>query len=456
MPLINFSGLASGIDTNGLIEATSKATRKQRVEPSQTKVTQKEDENTALEELKSKFQNLQNKSKLFTTLSGGGLNKLASSSTESVATAVASNGALNGSYAINVSSLAKNATFSWDNEFSTTGATIGADGNISLSIGTGASQSTVNIAVTSSTTIAQFVDSFNAATSKAQASIVNVGTSASPKYRVFIASTKQGTTEGSITVNSDVGNLNTRTLSQATDAQFTVNGISGSITRSSNRITDVIPGLNLDLQSSGSTTVSVSDDIDTTESRIQDFVDSYNAIVNYVKEKNTVSRDESSTDTTNVFEALASTRIDDNSLQLVRNLISSSNFSTGSTVKILADIGITTQRDGTLGFDTAKFRSAISSEPTSVDGVLKKFADTAAVTGGTIDTIIRYNGLLDTTINANKQQITDTNKRIAEAEAQIIKEEERMRSSFARLESLMSKLQSQQSQLTSALAGLGR
>ena len=121
---------------------------------------------------------------------------------------------------------------------------------------------------------------------------------------------------------------------------------------------------------------------------------------------------------------------------------------------ILADMGITTERDGTLKFDSTKLQEAISKEPSSVGALLNSLADTTATTGGTIDQYTRFNGLLGVTIDANKTTITDLNQRIADAEKQIAQQAENMKARYARLESLMSKLQSQQSSLTSALAGL--
>ena len=56
MPLINFSGLASGIDSESLIEATVEARRSTRVEPKEKEVTELEGANTALQELTTLLQ----------------------------------------------------------------------------------------------------------------------------------------------------------------------------------------------------------------------------------------------------------------------------------------------------------------------------------------------------------------------------------------------------------------
>jgi flagellar hook-associated protein 2 len=240
----------------------------------------------------------------------------------------------------------------------------------------------------------------------------------------------------------------------ATDASVTVTGI-GTVTRATNSISDIIPGVTLSLSSTGTATVRISEDPDTTVSKVQDFIDTYNDVVKYINEGNVVTRDETKKEVTNTFGPLAATRVDDNALTALRSAISASKSAGGTAIRIFADLGITTQRDGTLLFDSAKLKSAIASEPTSVSDVLSSFADTAAKTGGTIDIYTRFNGLIDLTINTNKDAIADLNDRIQETERQSERQEESMRARYARLESLMSKLQQQQSSLTSALRGLG-
>ena len=78
---INFSGLASGIDTAALIQASSDATRAARVTPSQKRVTELEETNAAADELSNKLDLLKASLKGFTTLNGGGVSKTATSST---------------------------------------------------------------------------------------------------------------------------------------------------------------------------------------------------------------------------------------------------------------------------------------------------------------------------------------------------------------------------------------
>lgn len=466
MPLINFAGLASGIDSNALIDAVSAATRKQRVTPKQDKIDELVGTNEGLEELRDKLNSLKALARSIGTLAGGPVAKTGTSSNESVATASVSNGALNGSYSLTVSQLARNATYSFDYNYTSASDTVSSvndgdpaspDRTVTFSIGN-TSPETVNIVTTSTMTVSEFVSAFNDASTKAEASLVQIGTG---QYRVMITTNETGTDQGEITsvtrgASYSGAKLNpaSATHNAAQDSQFTISGISGTITRSTNKVSDIITGLTFNFVSTGSSTISVSDDVETSTSTVSEIIDSYNEIVKYIAENNTITREENGKDIENVFGKLATTRTDDTALSTLRETIASTLYSGGSEVRILPDLGITTERDGTLKFDEDKFASALSNEPSSVSELLKGFGDDLGNTGGVIDFMIRFNGSIDTSVNANKTLVTSLNDQIAQAEAAIAKTEEATRAQFARLEATIGRLQQQQQSLTSALSSL--
>ena len=464
---MSFSGLASGIDSAALIEAASEASRTTRVKPNEKRITELQETNAATEELSNKMDLLRATLKGFTTLSGGGVSKTGVSSKESVVTAEASNAAINGGYSVTVNSLAKNHTFSFDATFASisgavqntlSGAEPAADRTVSFTVGTGAEQESIGIEITDAAySASDFVTAFNNASSKAQASLVNIGTTASPSYKIVLTSVYEGTEKGTVTqtaIGAALTNLVAHSEDAADDAEIVITGI-GTITRTTNSITDVIPGVTLNISSLGSAIVRIAEDVDTTVSRVQDFIDSYNELVQFVNENNQVTRDDSKSEITNIFAPLASSRNDDSALTALRSALSSSTASGGSAARIFADLGITTDRNGTLKFDSTKLKTAIASEPTSVSDILSSFADITATTSGTIDIYTRFQGLLELSVNNNKETISDLSNRIQEAEKQIERQADSMRSRYARLEALMSRLQQQQSSLTSALSGLG-
>lgn len=470
MSTINFSGIASGIDSEALIKATSDATRKSRVEPYTTKKTQLEDTNSALDELKTMLTAFQSTVRDFGSLNGGGVVKEATSSDETKVSATASNAATNGTYSVTVTQLAKNETYSFRSTAGTyTSSTAIASSGInmadpaspnrtlSFSIGT-SSPETVSITITNTTTLEDIANSFNASSSRAAASVVNVGTSASPDYRLVVSSNKEGTAEGAITVTvgasiTTANDFNNNTESDALDATFTVSGIGGTITRNSNTVSDLITGVTFDFQNTGTSVIRITPDTTSTISAVQDLVDKYNEIVNYVADNNQVSADSASS--TISFGPLNNTSVDESIIDSLRTAISGSTYSGGSLIRVFSDLGITTQRDGTLKLNQDTLETALGSEPDSVSNILLSFSDTVGLTGGTIDSYIRFNGLFDVTKNGNTDQITNLEDRISRAEKQILQNEESMRARFARLESLIGGLQNQQKTLSSALGGLG-
>jgi flagellar hook-associated protein 2 len=467
MAATSFGGIASGLDTQALIDAEYAQGLKIYVEPNKKKVSALEDTNTALEELDNKLTTLREALDPFTTLSGGGVNKTGVSSKESVVSASATSAAANSSYSITVAALASNHTYSFNQTYPSssdaiqsdlTGAEAEADRTVTFTIGTGSEEETVSIVIPNGSYSAQnYVDAFNTASNKARASLVNVGTNSSPSYKIVISSLYEGTEKGSIartSLGAGLTNLTGYSESAAADASVTISGI-GTITRSTNSISNIIPGVTLALNAIGSSTVKISEDVPSTITKVQQFVDTYNELVKFVSENNQVTQEKQGKETVNVFAPLANSRLDDNVLFSLRAELAKVVASGGSTVRVFADLGITTERDGSLKFDSSKLQEAISSEVASVSKIFSTFADATSNTSGVINQYLRFNGLLDVTISANKTSIDDLNERISDAEARLDRQSEQLKARYARLESMMGKLQSQQASLTSALAGLG-
>lgn len=254
-------------DSNSLIDAILSQQRKAQVNPLKRQVTELEDTNTSYGELSSLLSKLQGVAGKFRVLNGSALSKTASSSNEAVSTALAGNAALNGTYALSVSQLATAATYSFADRFSDSSSVINgtinngaaaADRTVTVTIGTGANQESVAVELTNTSTADDFVRSFNTASDSAEASLVNVGTSSSPSYAIVINSVNQGVDKGQIgvAVGSEVQTAGagafltgSATLNQAQNSQFTLSGISGTISRSTNSVSDVIQGVTFNLQS---------------------------------------------------------------------------------------------------------------------------------------------------------------------------------------------------------------
>lgn len=466
--LINFSGIASGIDSASLIKALLNRERAARVAPLEDRITSLEERNSVFDELTNLLEKLKSAADGFRSINGSVLAKNATSADETKVTALAENSATNGTYSVTVSQLARNATSSFNDRFSATTSVINSSINngassanrtVTVTTGTGTETETVGIVIDNTTTISDFVDDFNAASSKTEASLVNVGTSSSPSYAVVFTSINPGTEKGqlAVSVGSEIqtagaGAFTASTLNQAQNATLSVSGINGNITRSSNQISDILPGLTLNLVATGSTTVTIGDDPETTLSAVQDFVDAYNEIVKFIKENDLITRQEDGEEVSNVFGPLAEESLDESILSSLREALIDAGQS-GGTVNILADLGITTARDGTLDFDQETFKTALVSDPESTREITQTLGENLAAVNGTIAQYTRFGGLIDNTQSLNTQHISDLQDRIEQVELSLIRQEEDLTKRFARLESLIGQLSSQQNTLLALLPG---
>ena len=372
MGTISFSGLASGIDSASLIDALIEAREKQN-ESRKAEVEHLGQENDALEELNTKMLKLSSLVDRFRTVNAGGVLKRATSSDSTVATAVVGSSAISTTYNITVGTLAKNATASLEDTVggeNYTGSTdlmteAGAGPySITLDVGLGGDLVSSVFNITGTTTLQDFVDAVNSdatLSGRIAASIVNAGTASSADYRVVLSSTYTGTSKGNLAVTIDAGltdvALNGGTVSQATDASFTVDGL-GTITRSSNVVSDLFTGMTLNLLKTGaSTTISVGSDADGTGDLINQIAKQYNDIVEYVNENDLVTQDRNSRDGEITYGSLAKTKVDNNFLTDFREQLLEASSSSGTYVLSFADMGLSTNRDGTVTLDLEEFIS---------------------------------------------------------------------------------------------------
>ncbi len=458
-PIAQFSGLASGIDSASLINALVEAKLKTN-EIRKKDISDLEAENSSLDELNTKIITLSDLLDKFRTANGGGVSKKSSSSDSSVATAAVSAAASNSTIGVTVTSLASAGTASFADSYvdgDAVFATAIGTQPISVDIGTGTDLVNITVNITNATTVQQFIDAFNQdadASGRATASLIKV---ADNDYRVAITSLKSGLDEGTIAFTVPAGgnftdptDLQTRTLNQATNAIFNISGIASGITRSTNAINDVLTGVTLQLSKLGSASISVTDDSETSADSFKEIVDAFNDLVTFVKENDTVTQDTTSRDKTNIYGSLAKATIDNDFISRFRETLLSTVASTTGAVQSFADLGISTNRDGTLAMDIEKFKTGVSNDSNGATSVLRSFADASAGVAGFMYQFTTFQGFIDSAQSANLTQITSLNAAIDQLQRSADKLKERYTQTFARLESTTARLQNQQAQLTSA------
>jgi len=338
---INFSGLGSGLDTKAIIDALMSVEKKPLTKLENTK-SNYEQQKTIYADLKNKIQDLESAVSSMNAASEFKAMKATSSDTD-IFTVSASGSANVGLHSIKVTQLAQT-------EIQMTaayGSKVTQIKQGSLVIGVeGEDNVTVNI-TSANNALQGLVDAINASGAKVKASFVNVGTTSSPSWRVSVAATDTGKT-----VTLDTSGLTTGTgeVPSFTETQTQKKAIIDfdgltNIEKTSNSITDLLDGVTITLKKPDPTntdTVSIEPDVETMKKNINNFIDKYNAVIQYINDKTT--GDTLKNDT--AFRSIKS--------ELTSMVISHVEGLTGD-YKALSQVGIKTDSSGKLSLNSSTF-----------------------------------------------------------------------------------------------------
>ncbi len=243
--------------------------------------------------------------------------------------------------------------------------------SINSSIGTTGSITISGTTITpTSYTVAGLVEAINNANiSGVSATITNLGTSAAPDYQIRIVNT----TDTAATITLSAGNDFTGLAFTSDDAvagSLTINGT--TVSRSSNTITDLVPGLTINLAGTGNSTITVAQDNSALSSKISGFVTAFNALDKSLK-------DISSYDATAKKGAALYGDSAINSLRReIRSIITSTlGVDSATSYNRLSQVGINFKTDGTLSLDSTTLNTAISG---NFNKVAKLFSGTGVST----------------------------------------------------------------------------
>lgn len=165
----------------------------------------------------------------------------------------------------------------------------------------------------------------------------------------------------------------------AQDAELVMNGI--TITSDSNDVTSVIEGVTLNLNSAEEgKTVSLKIDADTSEveEQIQAFLESYNNTMTKMNELTAFNGVDASDN--GVLNGDSTIR---NIQTMMRGVLNTQMDHIDGSIHSFADLGMLTQRDGTLELDTTKLEEALKND-------LQGVADFFTATGATTDSLISF------------------------------------------------------------------
>jgi flagellar hook-associated protein 2 len=270
-----------------------------------------------------------------------------------------------------------------------------ADGNMTLSIGS----QNFTIDYTADTTLEDLKNSINDVAGDAvNATIVQV---ADGDYRLFLNSKDTGSNQD-ISFTDNSGNLSGTQLTDdltavqtGVDAEFTFNG--QAITRSSNEVDDLITGYDITLKELGKSEVKVEQNRDNITSKIDSFIEKYNAAMDEIGRATKNSTDASergifSSDST--FKAMQ---------RDLRNMMDD----VGGGVGTLYEYGFDIDKSGKLSIDKSVFNEKMDENPANVEAFFSGGEFTNS--DGTVTTLegafteltdrtheyTRFNGMLD-------------------------------------------------------------
>lgn len=274
---------------------------------------------------------------------------------------------------------------------------------------------TGNISVAAGATLNDLCNAINTAASNTgvKATIVNDGKGASNSYHLVLTSKNTGAAYTIEDINYSLDNFSSEGFTQVQRGQNSMIQVDGYPTgdtwlqRSSNLISDAVSGASITLTSTGTTQFSVSNDTDEMMSKVTDFVDSYNELVDYLGKISevkvndftfsTASDDDTDTDTEDTDESAIFAG--DYSVRQMQSKLS--GLVTGHPLgfdadtdryMVLASIGISLNDDNQLEIDESTLEQALTNYPSDVVDFL-----TANKEGVTDHSQIYYGSGLSTT-----------------------------------------------------------
>lgn len=392
------------------------------------------------------------------------------SSTVSDSTALTSSAASNavaGSYALNVTSLAQaqslistgvaNSTAAIGNGATTLSFDFGTTaGAVFTSNGGGVKSLTID---GSNNTMQGIAAAINAANIGVTATLINDGSATTP-YRLSITSNSSGASnslkisttggDGSIGALLAYDPAGTKNLTQtiaAQNANFTVNGV--AISSASNTVTSAIQGVSLTLKNTTTTpvTLNVAHDNAAISSAVSSFVDSYNALFNQLRSRSAYG----------TAGAAAPVLAGDGSVRLMmeqmRGILSTG--ATGGTMSLLSQVGITTQSDGSLKFDSTVLSSALNNNYSDVTNLFTAASGFGTRLDAWATSVLKpATGLIATRTDSLKSTNDNYNQRINQLENRMTILQKQYTTQYTNLNMLLSNMNSTSSYLSVQLAKL--
>jgi flagellar hook-associated protein 2 len=234
----------------------------------------------------------------------------------------------------------------------------------------------------------------------------------------------------------------------ALNAVVDIGGV--AIEVSSNTLNGAIPGISLQLiqEGLGMESATVEKDGAAMRAKLEKVVSSYNDMLSYYNTSRTFNAETGASGPL-VGESTTRRAIED-----LSGLISNAYKVQGSNLRSLAELGISTGRDGKLTLDTAAFDKAYAADSASVEAFLTdKASALEAVAVRIEDTYVDSDaGILVNRTEGLDSTIEDLDEQIAKAEERLASQAKLLRAQFTAMETTLGRILSTQNFLQAYFA----
>jgi flagellar hook-associated protein 2 len=457
MSIMNISGLSSGLKWNDIIDQLMQVSRapEKLMQDQQAKLTtRKQDWDTLSQKLSALLTSLD----AFSSLNADTtfLSKISTSSDQSIFTATATAQAVNATYGISNVVLAAGATYQ-----SSGTLTFPVSGSFNIydnSSGSPVLRTTVN--VTNAASLADIAKTINNNTaSKVSATVINNALVITDNNLGSASSLTFSDVSGSIMTT-----LNMTLKAAGTNASFnlTYGGYTQTVTRTTNTITDAINGVTINLlaksPAGSSYTLTVANDTNKTKTAVQDLVNKYNDIMDYIAQ---LSGDKGDLQGDYTLASIKSA---------LQYKMTDRYAGTGIISKYdsLGQLGITTDdsssslgfnEKGKLSIDDTKLTAALQDNPAAVEalfqGINTALADfNKGYLTNLVNSTSSGKGVIPSIEDSLQNSINDITAQIQRMEDRLAMEQKRLVEQFTAMEKAISGFQAQGNWLTSQIATL--
>jgi flagellar hook-associated protein 2 len=395
------------------------------------------DQQTEVQTLGSDFSSLQTALDAIAGATGAS-SYSAASSAATVATASLSSGVQAGTYSINVTSIGAQTNTVSSNGLSTVSDPSAADisSSAAFTLTAGGTYQISN----PSKTLNGLAAAINASGAPVQATVVNVGGSASPDYRLSIQGTQYSS--AAIQLNDGAQDLLT-TLSTGSSVAYQINGLPATPVTSTSRSLAISPGVTVNVLAAGAANITVSQNAGALSTALSSFATSYNSVA-----------DELIKNRGQNGGALAGQSVLRQLSSVLSNLGNYSGTSPGG-VNSLSDLGLSFDLNGHLQFDSSAFDSATSGSLTAAlsflgsetGGGFLQAADSALTS--VTDPV---KGLITQQTQSIASSLNTITTKIGTAQANLATFQTNLTNQMAQADAAIASLQQQESEITSLFA----